>query len=175
MVFGLLTPTFTSLHLALSLIGMIVGAIVAVGLLSARHLEGWTLLFFVTTGLTSGTAYLFPSSGITSAQVVGAVSLAYLFAALIGLYGFRLPGWWIYVVTTLVAFYLNAFVGVAQAFQKLPLLQRLAPTQSESPFVVAQLVVMAIFIVAGMFAVIRFRPATMDDGLPPHGREEPAH
>jgi hypothetical protein len=99
----------------------------------------------------------------------------YRFAALIGLYGFRLPGWWIYVVTALVAFYQNAFVGVAQAFQKLPLLQRLAPTQSESPFVVVQLVVMVILIVAGMFAVIRFRPATMDDGLPPRGSEEPAH
>ena len=36
-----------------------------------------------------------------------------------------------------------------QAFQKLPPLAELAPTQSEPPFLIAQLVVMAIFVVLG--------------------------
>jgi len=43
-----------------------------------------------------------------------------------------------------------------QAFQKLPPLAALAPTQSEPPFLIAQLVVMAIFIVLGVVAVKRF-------------------
>jgi hypothetical protein len=53
---------------------------------------------------------------------------------------------------------LNAFVGVVQAFQKLPFLQPLAPTQSEPPFVVVQLVLIAAFIAIGILAVLRFHP-----------------
>jgi len=45
-----------------------------------------------------------------------------------------------------------------QAFQKLPFLQELAPTQSEPPFVVAQAVVLSVFIALGALAVIRFHP-----------------
>jgi hypothetical protein len=57
-----------------------------------------------------------------------------------------------------LALYLNVFVGVVQAFEKLPFLSRLAPTQSEPPFLVAQLIVMAIFVGLGILAVMRFRP-----------------
>jgi hypothetical protein len=46
---------------------------------------------------------------------------------------------------------------VVQAFQKLPFLQPLAPTQSEPPFVVVQLVLIAAFIAIGIVAVLRFR------------------
>jgi len=59
-----------------------------------------------------------------------------------------------------MALYLNVFVGVVQAFQKLPFLQPLAPTQSEPPFVVAQLVVLVAFIALGALAVLRFQPNT---------------
>jgi hypothetical protein len=48
------------------------------------------------------------------------------------------------------ALYLNVFVAVVQAFQKLSLLQPLAPTQSEPPFVVAQVVVLAILVAFGI-------------------------
>jgi hypothetical protein len=80
--------------------------------------------------------------------------------AIAALYAFHLGGaWrWIYIVTALAALYLNAFVGVVQAFQKLPFLQPLAPTQSEPPFVVVQLVLIAAFIAIGILAVLRFHP-----------------
>jgi hypothetical protein len=58
----------------------------------------------------------------------------------------------------LLALYLNVFVGVAQAFAKLRLLQPLAPTQSEPPFLVTQVVVMAIFVAFGFVAAKRFHP-----------------
>ncbi|MGH7494029.1 MAG: hypothetical protein ACREOO_16760 [bacterium] len=57
------------------------------------------------------------------------------------------------------ALYLNVFVGVVQAFQKLPFLKSLAPTQSEPPFLVAQLAVLALFILLGIKSVKSFRPA----------------
>jgi hypothetical protein len=58
-----------------------------------------------------------------------------------------------------MALYLNVFVGVVQAFQKLPLLQSLAPTQSEPPFLIAQIAVLVIFVSLGAIAVVRFHPA----------------
>ncbi len=65
---------------------------------------------------------------------------------------------WIYVVTAVMALYLNVFVLVVQGFEKVPALKALAPTQSEPPFLVAQLLVLALFIVLGIFAVKKFHP-----------------
>jgi hypothetical protein len=78
-------------------------------------------------------------------------------------YSFRLQdAWrWIYVTTALIALYLNVFVLVVQAFQKVPGLKALAPTQSEAPFLIAQLVVLVFFLYVGTRAAMRFRPPTM--------------
>ena len=62
------------------------------------------------------------------------------------------------MVTAMVALYLNVFVLVVQLFEKVPSLEALAPTQKEPPFLVAQLVVMALFIVLTILATIRFHP-----------------
>jgi hypothetical protein len=85
---------------------------------------------------------------------------------LLALYVYHLAGaWrWIYIATATIALYLNVFVGVVQAFQKIPSLQRLAPTQTEGPFIAAQVVVMVAFIVFGIMAVKRFHPATTRTG-----------
>jgi hypothetical protein len=52
----------------------------------------------------------------------------------------------------------DAFVAVIQAFMKLPFLHVLGPTQSEPPFLVAQVIVLVIFVVLGILAVRRFHP-----------------
>ena len=78
--------------------------------------------------------------------------------AILARYARHLTGaWrWIYAVNVVVGLYLNVFVLVAQSFQKVPALKAMAPTQSEAPFVVAQLVVMALFVVLGISAVKGF-------------------
>ena len=63
----------------------------------------------------------------------------------------------IYVATAVVALYLNVFVLVVQLFLKVPALNALAPTQSEPPFAVAQLIVLVVFAALGVAAVKRFR------------------
>lgn len=63
---------------------------------------------------------------------------------------------WIYVVTAHASFYLNMFVGVTQAFQKIPALHTLAPTGTEVPFASAQAAVLALFIWIGVLAVKKF-------------------
>jgi hypothetical protein len=47
-----------------------------------------------------------------------------------------------------------------QSFVKVSALNALAPTQTEPPFAVTQVVVLAIFILIALIAVIKFRPGT---------------
>jgi len=64
-----------------------------------------------------------------------------------------------------LALYLNVFVGVVQSFLKVPMLNALAPTQSEPPFVIAQAVVLAIFVMFGLLAVRSFHPRARASAL----------
>jgi hypothetical protein len=64
-----------------------------------------------------------------------------------------------------LALYLNVFVGVVQAFLKIPALNALAPKQTEPPFVVAQGIVLVLFVILAIVAAIRFRAEGMP--LPP--------
>ena len=83
MILGLSTSTFTMVHVALSLIGIVSGIIVLHGVVGARKLEGWTALFLATTALTSVTAFFFPSASFGPPQVVRVISLAVLAAAIV--------------------------------------------------------------------------------------------
>ena len=67
---------------------------------------------------------------------------------------------------TLLVLYLNVFSAVVQLFHRVSYLRALAPTQKEPPFIIAQLVVMVIFMVIGAFAVKAFHP-----GEPPPGSD----
>lgn len=158
MILGMSISAFTTLHVLISLAAIAAGLIVMAGMLRNRRLPGWTASFLLLTVLTSVTGFFFRSAQIGPPHVIGAVSLVILAVALYALYGAHVRGrWrWIYVVAALVALYLNAFVAVIQGFQKLALLRPLAPTQSEPPFLIAQLVLLAIFIIGGWLAVRRF-------------------
>jgi len=161
-ILGMSVPTFTMFHVVLSLVAMIAGLIVLGGMLGSKKLEGWTALFLATTVLTSATGFLFPFVKILPSHIVGVISLAVLAVAIVALYVCRLAGrWrWIYVVSAVFALYLNVFVGVVQAFLKIPSLQAMAPKQSEPPFVIAQAVVLVLFVVLGVVATRSFHPET---------------
>jgi hypothetical protein len=161
MIWGMSAGTFTAVHVIISLIGILTGLIVVLGWLGSRNLGGWTAVFLATTILTSVTGFGFPFDHLLPSHKVGIISLVVLAVAVLAYYVLRLAGpWrWIYVVTALLALYLNVFVAVVQAFQKLAFLQPLAPTQSEPPFLIAQIVVLVVFIGLGIVSVRRFHPA----------------
>jgi hypothetical protein len=119
-------------------------------------------LFLVLAVLTSLTGFPLAPFGFDPPRAVGVLSLVLLAIAIVALYAFGLRGaWrWIYAVTAIAALYLDVFVGVFQAFLKVPSVHDLAPTQSEPPFAIAQGVVLLIFVGLGIFAVRRFHPAT---------------
>ena len=159
MILGLIT--LTKVHVVISLVAIVSGLFVAFGLLTAKRFNGLTAFFLVTTVATSVTGFFFPFHGFTPAIGVGKASLVVLAVAIFARYGRQLTGAWrrIYVVTAMIALYLNVFVLIVQLFQKVPELRALAPTQSEPPFLVAQLVALALFVVLTTFAVKRFRNA----------------
>jgi uncharacterized membrane protein SirB2 len=115
----------------------------------------------VSTVLTSLSGFLFPVEHLLPSHVIGIISLVVLAVAIFARYARHLVRAWrsIYVVCAILAIYLNVFVAVVQAFMKLPAWKALAPTQKEPPFLVTPLVVMAIFIVLGIFALKKFRNA----------------
>jgi hypothetical protein len=145
-------------HVLLSLVGMAAGFVALYELVVCRASKGWTALFIAATGLTSITGFPLAPFGFDPARAVGVIALLLLALAVAALYAFRLAGvWrWVYIGSAITALYLNVFVGVVQAFQKVPFLQQLAPTQLEPPFIVAQLIVQATFVAFGIAAVRQF-------------------
>ena len=162
MVLGLSLANFTMVHVIISLIGIVSGIIVMFGMLGSKRMPGLTAIFLLSTILTSATGFGFPFTQLLPSHMIGILSLVLLAIACIALYAMRLAGpWrWIYVVTALAALYLNVFVGVIQAFLKIPTLHALAPSvpPSEPPFAVIQGLVLLFFVIVIIGAWRRFRP-----------------
>jgi hypothetical protein len=161
MVLGMSVAAFTLLHVMISLLGIASGFLVVGGLLGSNRMPGLTAVFLITTIATSVTGFMFPFTAVGPPHIVGVISLVVLAFTLLALYVYRLAGrWrWIYVSTAIAALYLNTFVGVVQAFQKIPALNVLAPKGSEPPFAIAQGLVFALFVAMGVLAVKKFHPA----------------
>jgi hypothetical protein len=147
---------FTQFHVVISLLGIVAGFVVIFGMFTGDPMDGWTAFFLATTVATSVTGFMFPLRKLLPSHIVGIVSLAVLGLAIYARYGARSAGSfaWIYVVSAVLAQYLNFFVLVVQSFQKVPALKNLAPTQTETPFKIAQGVALLAFIGIAVKAVL---------------------
>ncbi len=146
--------TFTLIHVVLSLVGIFAGLVVAGGFVAGKRLDGWTGVFLVSTVLTNVTGFGFPFVSLLPSHIVGVISLIVLVVVIVSRYWKHLAGGWnaVFVVGAVLALYLNVFVLLAQLFLRLPALIVAAPTQKEPPFLVTQLVVLALFIWLGQAA-----------------------
>ena len=156
---------FLILHVALSLVGILTGFIVIYGLITSQRFDGMTFVFLTTTIATSVTGFppFFRFEKLLPSHVVGVISLGVLALAVYARYPAALAGGWstTYVVSAVIAQYLNVFVLVVQLFLKVPSLKALAPTQKEAPFKIAQSVLLLAFIVGGWVATTSFEPSTV--------------
>lgn len=161
MVFGMSLATFTLLHVVVSLLGIASGLVVAWAWVSGKRMEGLTTFFLATTVATNVTGFGFPFDKLLPSHIVGILSLIVLALAIAARHQFHLAGGWrrVYVISASIALYFNVFVLVVQSFQKIPALKALAPTQSEAPFVAAQLTVLTAFVLLGFRATKSFQPA----------------
>ncbi|HEY1266699.1 MAG TPA: hypothetical protein VGH16_05540, partial [Candidatus Binatia bacterium] len=90
MILGMSVPTFTAVHVVISLIGIFSGFVVLFGMFKSKKLEGWTALFLATTILTSVTGFMLPADHLLPSHIIGAISLVVLAVALLALYVNRL-------------------------------------------------------------------------------------
>jgi len=151
---------YTIIHTLISLVAIFTGIVVLFGMLAGNRLDCWTKWFLTTAVLTTVTGFFFPFHGFTPAIGLGIISLPFLAITIFARYSKHLAGaWrWIYVIGAVICLYFNLFVLVVQLFEKVPALHAMAPTQTESPFKLTQLVVLIVSTVLAIVAVIRFRP-----------------
>jgi len=158
---NLVMTTLGYVHSVISLVGIAAGFVVVRGMFHSQRREGWTQVFLLTTVATSVTGFFFPFGTLLPSHKIGILSLIVLAIAMVALYVRHLAGaWrWMYVVCAVLAQYFNCFVLVVQLFRRVTVLQTLAPTQSEPPLAITQLVVLLLFVWLGTRAVKRFHPA----------------
>jgi hypothetical protein len=151
--------TYTAVHVALSLASLVSGFVVLFGFIAGKSLDEWGAFNLITITATSLTGLGFPAHHVAPGHIIGILSLAVIALGVFARYARELSGGWrsIYVISTAGALYLDVFVAIVQAFLKDPGLHALAPTQSEPPFVFAQLTVTLVFVVLTTGATIRFR------------------
>jgi hypothetical protein len=147
MILGMSITAFTILHVVISLIAIGTGFIVLYGLINGKLLSPWNVVFLVTTILTSLTGFAFPNDKVTPGIILGILSMIVLAIALVALYVFHLKGAWrrTYAITAMIALYFNVFVLIAQTFEHVPTFHALAPTGTETPFKVAQTLLLILF------------------------------
>ena len=158
-VLGLPIATFKLIYVIVGLFAMFSGIMVVRDMRKMRPLGIWNPLFLASTILTCAAGYLFPPGTFGPPQKVCTLALAVLALALFALYVTRMNGlWrWIYGICVLSALYLNVFMGITQAFERIPVLHRYAPTDSEPPYIAAQFLVFVVFLIVGFIAVRRYR------------------
>jgi hypothetical protein len=157
MIYGMTSLTFS--HVVLSLIGILSGFVVMLGMFAVQRLDFFTAIFLVSTVLTSLTGFLFPFHQFLPSHGVGIVSLIALAIAIYARYADHLVGAWraTYVITSMIALYLNVFVLIAQLFQKVPALKAIDPAQSAILFKAAQGITLVLFVLLTILAVRRFK------------------
>src|SRR3989442_4043160 len=156
----MILQSYTIIHTLISLIAIFTGLVVLLGMLGGKRLDGWTKWFLITAVATTITGFFFPFHGFTPAIGLGIISLPFLALTIYARYPKHLAGaWrWIYAIGAVICLYFNLFVLLVQALEKIPALHALAPTQTESPFKLTQLIVLLVSALLAIIAAIRFDP-----------------
>jgi hypothetical protein len=146
------SPILLLVHVLLSVLGILTGLVVVGAFVSGKYLKGWTAFFLITTVLTNVTGLAFFPFKVSPPHIVAILSLIVLAVCLLARYGKRMQGRWraVYIVTAVMALYLNVFVLIAQLFQKTP---PLTPLQNQPPFAATQLLILALFVGLGAAAL----------------------
>src|SRR5471032_468103 len=149
---------YTLFHVALSIVMLVAGLVVVNGLLRGRDAGRWTTVFLIFTFATNASGFAFPFVKLLPSHITGIIALVLLAAMLLAKYAFALAGFWrwVYAGGLVFSLFFDVFVLVAQAFGKIPALKQLAPTGSEPPFAIAELVVLAVFVILAVMAGRRF-------------------
>jgi hypothetical protein len=156
MIFGLSMLGFV--HTALCLVALVCGLIVISGLVAGRRFDGWMAVYFASAAAADATGFALPRD-FDIVHWLGLAMAAALLIAILARYLFGLVGPWrpIFAVATVISVYVLVFFTIGEAFLRIPALKALAPTLTELPFVLAQLVGGLVFAGLAVAAAVRFR------------------
>ena len=158
----MISITLISFQVVLGLIAIGTGATVLFGLLTGELLDRWTVNFLRCSLAASVIGLFFPFhpfEHLTPTQEIFMLSVYVAGAEILAWRKYRLAGVWrsIFALTTTVVLYLNVAVAITQVFKHISQIMAWAPAQSQSTFLVTQLLVTAVFVVLGILAVKRFQ------------------
>jgi hypothetical protein len=158
MILGMSIQLFTRLHVCISLIAIVAGMAVLLGMLTRRRFPILTAVFLITTALTSITGFMFPNKTITPGIILGILSMIVLILATAARYVGHMNGAWrgTYILCANLALWFNVFVLFAQLFEKVPELREVAPTMSSPAFTLTQSAIFILFIAVTFRAFKRF-------------------
>lgn len=149
----------TFIHILCGLVGIGSGAVVLLGMLKGELFEKSAAIFLAGSLVASVTGFFFPCSHLLPTHGAAMLGIYVAAMAIPAWRMFYLVGMWssIFALSIVVILGLDTLVAVAHAFIFMPVLRNLAPTQTESPFLVTEFVVMLVFVVLSVIAVKRFR------------------
>jgi hypothetical protein len=128
--------------------------------LTGKPLHRLPALFFATTLMGTLTGFGFPFDRILPTHIVGILLLLVLLVTIPVYCMFSLAAAWrrIFVVGSSTVLYLNVFVLILHSFWNVPTLHAVAATQKGTAFLVAQFIVLALFVVSTALATMKFHP-----------------
>lgn len=145
--------TLIVFHTLLCLIAIGFGAMALASLFNGLSGRFWQPGFIALAVASSATGFILPLHGITPPPVVvGVLALTLLAVVIVAYYRQRRHSAWsrAYAAGIVASLYLLVFVGVAQAFLKIPALHALSPTGGGPVFAMAQGAVLVGFVVLGI-------------------------
>ncbi|PPE72531.1 hypothetical protein C3942_18505 [Solimonas fluminis] len=147
--------TFTLLHVVISLLALVAGIALLLAWRGGKAQPGLATATLVLLLATSITGFMFPFIKFLPSHAFGILSLILLAATVVARWGKGLAGRWltVYGATLAIAVYLDAFVAVVQALQKIPALNALAPTDKSPGFMIAQGLLLVAFVLLGRSAL----------------------
>jgi hypothetical protein len=157
----------TFYHVVFALIAIVSGVVVLFGLLTQELLQEWAVHFLRSSLAASITGLLFPFHQLPPTHWNSMLSVYLSGAAILAWRKFQLAGVWssVFAMSTSIVLYLNVLAVMIQVFKHMPSLIVLAPTLSESRFLVMELVVMIPFAMYGIVAAKRFRYEPLPSSL----------
>jgi hypothetical protein len=147
----------TFLHVASALVAIGFGTIVLAGILTRELLNKWAVRFLKCSLITSVTGLLLPFHQFLPAHWAYMLSVYLSGAAVLAWRRFHFAGIWssIFAMSIPMVVYLDLLALIVQVFMHIPSLMALAPTLSESPFLVTEFVVLMPFATYGIVAAKR--------------------
>jgi hypothetical protein len=154
------TSIYLSLHATLGLLGIGSGVAVMVRFFAAKRLSRLPVLFFAVTLMEIFTGFGFPFDRLLTPHIVGILLLFVLVVTIPAYCMFSLAAAWrrTFVVGSSTVLYLNLVVLILHSFLNFPTIHSMTSSQKGTAFLIAQLIVLALFVVFTTLATMKFHP-----------------